>query len=122
MTDQEVYYRFDATSWGRDICVFLTRLSVVARTPKGVWLGYGGHKKDRFVLDGSGKRYAYPTVEAAWDSYQRRKSRQLGYLAAQHDHVSAIVTAIHGKSYEEMKDAHGDVRIAQDAPKMFFEV
>ena len=108
----EVYYRFDATSWGNDISIFVSRIPVFARTKRGVWLGYSG--KHHFVLDGDGKRYAYPTIEAAWNSYQRRKERQLGFLVAQHDHVSAIVNAIRGKTYDERKNAHGDVRIERE--------
>jgi hypothetical protein len=121
MTDEgEVYYRFDASTWGNDISIFVSRLSVVARTRCGVWLGHYEHK-DHFVLNGTGKRYAYPTIEAAWDSYQRRKTRQLGFLSAQHDHVASIVNAIQGKTYDDLKGPDGEVRIREEREPMFFE-
>lgn len=121
MTDREVYYRFDASTWGTSIDIFPIEIPVVARTKRGVWLGhYSG--KDHFVLDGEGKRYAYPTIEAAWESYQRRKVRQLGFLSAQHDRVSTIVDAIRGKTYEALKNSYGHVEISEEREPLFFEV
>lgn len=68
----------------------LQRLYVVKRTAKGAWVchpwAYGVGQFDRrtshWVADGTGKRYAYPTVAAALHSYQRRKRRQIQHARA----------------------------------------
>ena len=39
----------------------------------GEWVEYG---KKRFVLDGSGKRYCYDTLELAMNSFMKRKEYQ----------------------------------------------
>lgn len=67
---------------------------MVRRTAKGVWLRVGGPEvigrytdlRDidlKFVLAGEGKRWAYPTREAALDSFTARKRRQIKILEGQ---------------------------------------
>lgn len=56
----------------------MTRLIVVSRTPKGVWLSWlGPRDKCRFVLNSARKRWASPTQEEALESLRARKKRQL---------------------------------------------
>jgi hypothetical protein len=94
MTD--TYYRIvdGYTAESRPV---LQRLYVVKRTAKGAWVVHSWAKSytgpfntrdalrwvdARHVLDGDGKRYAYPTVAAALDSYMRRKRRQIQHARA----------------------------------------
>jgi len=65
----ETYYRYEGGPiWeGGTMFIYLIRFNVVKRTPKGAWIIQveSWKPKRRFVLDGDGKRYAYPTQEAA---------------------------------------------------------
>lgn len=71
------------TSVGASLRMSVERFRILRRTPKGCWIEANGRKAERFVLDGNGKRFAYPTLELAMDSYRIRKRRQIQYLAAQ---------------------------------------
>lgn len=52
---------------------------VIRGTPKGVWIElFPGHK--RFVLIGSKRQYASPTLAVAKDKFRKRKESQLGIL------------------------------------------
>ena len=63
------------------INVTTQEFKVVKHTPKGVWIeSYG---MPRFVLDGSRKRYACPTLQEAKESFQARKKTQIRILKAQ---------------------------------------
>lgn len=84
----EIYYRieeglFDDNNY---ITIDLMEFQVKKRTLKGAWItrygiGLGGdYGPRRFVLNGAGKRYAYPTVEAALESFIIRKTRQIIHL------------------------------------------
>lgn len=95
----EFYYRLvDELVWDEsairvDTLVFRVR----RRTPKGAWIqlvnrAYGPNltgmsltyeRRERFVLDGPGRRYAYPDMEAAIESYRIRKQRHVQHLESQ---------------------------------------
>lgn len=82
-TKAEVWYRYH-DPYVEGGAIWLQELFVVRRTPKGVVIDERGH--ERFVLDagdGKGKRYCYPTVEMARDSYLIRKHRQIQHLTNQ---------------------------------------
>lgn len=89
----EIYYRMrdELMYEGGEIKIRLDKFRVVKRTPKGAWViphwddgwWHDPNPKKRFVLDGDGRRYAYPTVEAAHKSYLRRKVVQINRLEDQ---------------------------------------
>ena len=65
--------------------IHLIRYRLVRKTPKGACIhrmegGWKGCGKDRFVLDGPGKRHANATIEEAKTSFIARKRRQIGLL------------------------------------------
>lgn len=64
------------------LSLYLWRFQIVRRTPKGVWIdiGYGDLK---FVRLDARKRYACPTLEEAWESFDARKARQVSILTNQ---------------------------------------
>jgi hypothetical protein len=76
---------------GGEIKIELQKFRVVKRTPKGAWIipswepgwWHDPKPRKRFVLDGDGRRYAYPTVDAAHKSYLRRKVVQISRLEDQ---------------------------------------
>lgn len=53
----------------------LEKYKVIRETPKGYWINNG--IKEKFVLKGEGKRFAYVNIELALKSYIKRKSRQI---------------------------------------------
>lgn len=55
--------------------IVLEEFQVIKYTPKGVWLRLWDNK-NRFVLKGSCKRFACPTLEEAKVSFIARKKRQ----------------------------------------------
>lgn len=60
---------------------------VLRNTPKGAWIKAMGYEK--FVLSGSGKRFAYPTKAEAIGSYITRKQHQIQRAAQTHDRATA---------------------------------
>jgi hypothetical protein len=66
---------------------------IIKTTPCGVWIRVGPDKK--FVLSDSHKRFAYPTLEEAKESFIARKRKYLQILE--------------GKTYE----ARQDIEVAQ---------
>lgn len=66
---EESYY------WGTDVDVL--KFEMIKKTPKGAWIKTDSWKGRAFVLDGVGKRYAHTTLEAAEESFRRRKARQI---------------------------------------------
>lgn len=84
-TEREIWYRIDDrdvehNGYTREVVLVTREIPVVRHTEKGVWLDDYGLL--RFVLKGDGKRFAYPTLEAALDSFKRRKERQVMLLKA----------------------------------------
>lgn len=102
----ETYYRLvDAQDGLNRPCISLIKYTVVRRTEKGAWIvpavWYYSEPPQRFVLDGDGKRYAYPTFDQALNSYQRRKQKHINILSAQHDKAIKRLQ-IAGRLTEEM--------------------
>ncbi len=53
--------------------------SLIKETPCGYWIDVYGAKK--WVSKNGKKRYAYPTRELAWESYRKRKEKQVSILS-----------------------------------------
>jgi hypothetical protein len=89
--DPEIYYReVNARYSGDDVlAISCIEFRVVRRTPKGRWITPSWNDDDtrflKFVLDGEGKRYAYPTRQLARDSFIIRKKKEIQHCKAQHD-------------------------------------
>lgn len=49
---------------------------ILYKTPKGCWISVGYEDK-KFILNDARRRWAYPTVELARNSYRIRKERQI---------------------------------------------
>lgn len=88
------WYRYEDTH-GTGPQVWLRRFRVIRTTPKGVWLDDYGVQ--RFVLNDARKRWAYPTIELARNSFLIRKRKQIGWLQSQLDHTKAVLAAIEEK-------------------------
>lgn len=91
MTDEpEFYYREVNSRWTSDLlAISVLKFRVIKRTPKGVWVVpdyyWPDETRKRFILDGKGRRYAYPTREEARASFIIRKKREIQHCANQHD-------------------------------------
>lgn len=91
----DIYYREqDAQGWDGNARITLIEYRVVSRTPKGVWIvptWDWNEQHKRFVLDGEGKRFAYPTKEQARQNYIRRKRSEIAHTARQHDKAKYLL-------------------------------
>lgn len=96
-----MYYRL-MDAYGPDNKAVITTLKyrVLRETPKGVWLvpdwASDDWPKPRFVLNGSGKRYAYTSFERAKASYKIRKERQIGHARHAIESAEARLAIIEG--------------------------
>lgn len=70
--------------------IYLSTFFVHRETPKGYFI-YASSRKDggKFILASGHKRYAYPTIELAWNSFQIRTHHRLQHLASEHGNVAA---------------------------------
>lgn len=84
----EVLYRYV----NRLDVVMLDQHRVIRRTKCGTWIDVWG--KQKFVMDGTRKRFAYPTEPEAKTSFLARKRRQLVLLRSQIEDVEASVLAL----------------------------
>jgi hypothetical protein len=105
----ETYYRLvDSQDGLNQPCVSLIKYHTVKRTKKGAWIvpsiWYFCDPPKRFVLDGDGKRFAYPTFDQALNSYKRRKQNQISILSAQYDRAVQRLDIIAKGLTEEMTE------------------
>lgn len=119
MSAPEVYYREENAQWPGDDCLAISciELRVVSHTPKGVWLAplwdvEGRFKK--FVLDGVGRRYAYPTRELARESFIIRKRREIQHAARQHDRAVRYLALAETGKFGTKSEALHEIRTASD--------
>lgn len=83
-----IYYRYEVQRFappvdefdnvcGEGTCELALRAYLVAKeTPKGVRLANG-----KFILTSAWKQWACPTIPEAWESFQRRKAKQISILS-----------------------------------------
>lgn len=75
-------YRYRDIVTEEGVELFLEEWAEVKRTPCGAWVKpfYNGevseYSKQRFVLDGDGRRLCHQTKAMAWDAYKDRKENQ----------------------------------------------
>jgi hypothetical protein len=85
------YYRYDTVRYSdRRLVLVCLQCDVESVTKRGVWVSVYGMRK--FVLDNARKRYAYPTVEQALESFHARKRRQVQILRARLQEAEAALT------------------------------
>lgn len=120
MSERTHYYRlndeiiYDESRIIAEVQVF----TLVRRTRKGAWIRpshllvrkQGGpfplRGKDRFVLDGPGRRYAYDTMEAAIESFEIRKRRQVQHLERQLERARAALSMVTSPGFEPLVPHH----------------
>ena len=98
------YYRYvEECQWECSEMIIRTkRYRMDKKTPKGAWIiqhEYGNAKR-RFVLDGEGKRWAYPTEPQALASFIRRKEVHINRLK---DHLVFATAALKGAKSPDFK-------------------
>lgn len=71
----------DGEDWASRPTIFLEEHQVQNETPKGYWISF------RWVSKTSKKRFAHPTKDEAWASFQARKKRQILILSTQLKHA-----------------------------------
>lgn len=81
-----------------DTRLILYRIPILRRTHSGCWVGlYEDEKK--FVLNGSGKRWAYKTEQEAFESLLKRKRWHLIHVTRTFDRATKHLELI-----EQLKD------------------
>ncbi len=90
MEKPETYYREVNSSVSDEVlAISVIEFRVVRRTARGCWITPHWNPDDnlflKFILDGEGRRYAYPTRELARQSYIIRKKREIMHCRIQHD-------------------------------------
>lgn len=83
----------------------MIQFRTVSETPCGYWItdlnnGYGRFSK-RWVSKTTRKRFAYPTIEEAKNSYIIRKRRQQEYLESLLEKTKAMLTYMDEDPEEE---------------------
>lgn len=96
-------YRYhDEVTWEDyklpEAIISLKRYEVTKTTPAGAWIDNYGTKK--FVLNGSGKRFAHETPSWAWESFVARKNKQ-------HHHAKVALESVE-LVLEKIKDSRAD--------------
>ena len=90
----EYWYRYtdyvSGTEDYRSITIQCSKFLVAKHTPKGV--RFVGHNAP-WVSNTARKRFAYPTIEEAWESFKHRKRRQVGIYSAKLNHAKIVLTA-----------------------------
>lgn len=101
MTENKIYwFRYEDRAYSQGPYINLVKLEFIRETEHCVFLSYYGVEKR--VLKIARKRFAYPTVELAQQSFKARKSWQLRHLNVQRDHVQAVISLIsNGKAFEQ---------------------
>lgn len=80
------YYRYDG--YKNAACY---AYQILSRTPRGVWVKVNMSDK-KFILDGARRRWAYPTIAEALNSFKIRKQRQIMHANASIDNaLSALI-------------------------------
>jgi hypothetical protein len=79
MEEISYLYRYSCLSYTEEYNPKLTLQSfpILRTTPCGFWIKYcTGYKPKKFILSGSGKRFAYDTVKGALVAFIYRKKRE----------------------------------------------
>lgn len=88
----------DKEEW--EVSISIERFSVLRKTDKGAWISAFG--RERFVLNGPGKRFAHETIEWAVHSLRRRTRFYAAHLARRLDITEAVNAYFAAKSDEEI--------------------
>jgi hypothetical protein len=113
--EHQLFYREENARWASDrLAITCIEFRVVRRTPKGQWITPTWNADDtrflRFVLDGKGKRYAYPTREEARASFIIRKQREIQHCAAQHDRAKRYLALAQTMQFGTKTEAVHELR------------
>jgi hypothetical protein len=111
------FYREVNALWPGDdlLAISCNTFRVIKRTPQGAWVvpEYWADRPEswdrlkRFILEGDGRRYAYPTRELARESFIARKKKEIQHCARQHDRaVRYLALAETGKFGTRLEALH----------------
>lgn len=94
------WFRYEDQRHERGPYIHLVKLPVLRETQHCVYLDY--YSVEKRVLKIARKRFAYPTIELAQNSFKIRKSWQERYAQRTLDHVQAVRKLIEsGRAWEQ---------------------
>lgn len=112
---EEIFYREENARWSDDVlAISVIEYRTLKKTPSGRWIcpiwdHEGRHR--HFVLDGNGKRFAYPTREQARDSFIRRKKKEIQHCARQHDRAVRFLALAETMQYGSRNEALHEIKL-----------
>ncbi len=123
----DVFYREVNSRMSDDVlAISCIEYNVVKRTPRGAWIepkwvtDYNfedlEHRKMhwKFILDGVGRRFAYPTRELARESFIARKRKEIQHCGRQHDRAVRYLALAETMQYGTPSLALHEIKPADD--------
>lgn len=107
------------------VCVTIDVFDAIKETPKGYWVEAKSsykwmtfeqkrkHKMIRFVLKNSKRKYCYPDLETALNSFEIRKYRQVEYLKNKFEQAEIALSAIELIKTKSINDFKSGVNVGQ---------
>lgn len=81
-------YRYIDEHFNAGSIIRLLHFPITRETPACFVINYA--YQDKYVLKQARKRFAYPTIELARQSFEIRKRKQLQYLKVQYDRITLV--------------------------------
>jgi len=81
-------YRYDSTLTDGGQYVYCNEYRIDRETPKGYWI----ENETKWVSSNGKRRWAYPTIEEAWESFVARKTRQVMILQRQLSYAEDLLS------------------------------
>lgn len=90
---------YDSYDYGLEpVCkLHLHWYQIVKETPCGYWIELYPGSKQKFVLKGNGKRFAYTSEQWALESFKIRKIRHIQHLKYSLEHAEAALELVKEK-------------------------
>jgi hypothetical protein len=101
----QLYHRFYLSTNYDELNVVHTTYTLHRRTPCGAWIRErGSWGEERWVADVGNKKYAYPDVKMAWNSFKIRMERRAMYAKNHYDAMVIVERAL-GQELEPPKSS-----------------
>jgi hypothetical protein len=95
------------------LAISVIEYRVVKRTPAGFWIAPLWDPEARFkkfVLEGSGRRHAYPTRKLARASFIARKKKEIQHCARQHDRAVRYLALAETRKFGTRTEALHEIK------------
>jgi len=87
-------YERDYGVFNDELNIILVEFETVRETTFGYWIKEGGNYKEKFILKGATKKYAYRTKKEAFNSFKIRTNKSYGYAQRDLDNARTFLKLI----------------------------